>query len=40
MSWQIRYFEEESGEIPAADFEDSLPMKMQGKLAKFARAVS
>jgi hypothetical protein len=40
MPWSIRYFVESDGSIPAAEFEDSLPDALRGKMATIVRAVS
>ena len=37
MAWTIEYFETEGGQVPAADFEDSLPVKLAAKLARFLK---
>ena len=36
MPWQIEYYEQQNGGQPAEDFEDSLPVKLAGKLARVA----
>ena len=40
MSWEIEYFELESGKQPAEDFEDRLPPKLLAKLVRFAEAAA
>ena len=37
--WKIQYLEQESSRQPAEEFEDGIPAKLAGKLAKFAQAV-
>jgi len=40
MSWEIEYFELESGEQPAETFEDGIPKKLRGKLIEYAKKVA
>jgi hypothetical protein len=32
MGWSVEYFQTEDGKVPAAEWEDSLPAKLKGKV--------
>ncbi len=40
MAWQIEYFELESGNQPAEDFEDSISQGLRAKLLRFAEEIA
>lgn len=40
MAWTVRYFVENDGSIPAAEFEDSLPPKLAARLDRWVREVA
>jgi hypothetical protein len=40
VAWAVRYFVEDDGSVPAADFEDALPPALGAKLARWVQAVA
>lgn len=39
MPWTVEYFEEDNSRQPAEDFEDALPPRLAGKLARIAMEI-